>query len=406
MRFIWLSALKDLRRRRRDPLALALWVGIPLIIVSILSLVFGRGGGTPRGRLLIADEDKSLLSSVLTGAFSQGKLGEMLTVEKVDRETGRARLYKGDGSALLLIPKGFGNAVLVNKPVALHLLTNPAQRILPGIIEESLSILTEAAFYLEALLGDRLRPLTQGSPQESSIIEFTVAVNRLAQRLEKHLNPPLIKLQTTVIESGAQTGFNFTEAFFPGSIFMALLFMAQGLSEDLWKERAQGTLRRAAATPSRTEAFLAGKLLGGAALMGVVTLAGLSCARWIFGLRAANVGLAAFWASFFGTVFFLMMMLVQMHASSARAGNVLTNLVLFPLVMLGGSFFPFEVMPASLATIGRWTPNGWALVQFRAILADAVDPTRLAASLAGLAGMGALMCFAGALRLRRSLVGN
>ena len=45
MRYVWATAVKDLRRRLRDPLALVLWLGIPFAVLTLLSLAFG--GGTP-----------------------------------------------------------------------------------------------------------------------------------------------------------------------------------------------------------------------------------------------------------------------------------------------------------------------------------------------------------------------
>jgi ABC-type multidrug transport system permease subunit len=43
-------------------------------------------------------------------------------------------------------------------------------------------------------------------------------------------------------------------------------------------------------------------------------------------------------------------------------------MVVFPFALLGGSFFPFEAMPAGLAAIGRWTPNGWSVTVLKTIL--------------------------------------
>ena len=43
-------------------------------------------------------------------------------------------------------------------------------------------------------------------------------------------------------------------------------------------------------------------------------------------------------------------------------------MIVFPLIMIGGSFFPFEVMPAWMARIGRWTPNGLASRNVKQIL--------------------------------------
>jgi ABC-type multidrug transport system permease subunit len=70
--------------------------------------------------------------------------------------------------------------------------------------------------------------------------------------------------------------------------------------------------------------------------------------------------------------------------------------------MLGGSFFPFEIMPAWLARIGRFTPNGWALEQLKAVLRDAVEPVQLALALVGVVLVGALAFLISMRRLRRA----
>ena len=53
--------------------------------------------------------------------------------------------------------------------------------------------------------------------------------------------------------------------------------------------------------------------------------------------------------------------LVQVLAPTRKAGALFSTLVFFPLLLMGGSFFPFENMPDFLATIGRATPNGMML---------------------------------------------
>jgi ABC-type multidrug transport system permease subunit len=346
IRFVWLTAVKDLARRRRDPLSMAGWIGIPVVITLLLRLaVGGSGGGRPQGLLLVADEDSSMASNVLFGAFRQGPLAEMITAEKVDQTTGRQRLRQGEASALLIIPKDFGSAFLANRPTVLRLFTNPAQRILPNIIEETLSILVEAGFYYQQLPGDRLP---------------------LLLRLSSYVNPPLLRLETRIEESGPQ--FNFADAFFPGMLLLGVLFAAQGLGADLWRERDLGTLRRVAATPQSLPAFLAGKTLAAAILMALIGAAGLAVGRWLLGLQIVRPLWALLWLAASGAAYFLLMALVQLAASSARTGNMLAAVVVFPSAMIGGSFFPFEIMPAGLARIGRWTPNGWILTHLQTLL--------------------------------------
>ena len=79
---------------------------------------------------------------------------------------------------------------------------------------------------------------------------------------------------------------------------------------------------------------------------------------------------------------------------------MLSNLVLFPIVMLGGSFFPFEAMPEWMAAIGRWTPNGLALVRLKEIVAGQPDPGGLLASALAI-GLPAAAAFALSVRRLR-----
>ena len=48
--------------------------------------------------------------------------------------------------------------------------------------------------------------------------------------------------------------------FFPGILFMSLIFMSQGISADVWIESERGTLRRIVTAPRPLAAFVAGKV--------------------------------------------------------------------------------------------------------------------------------------------------
>ena len=43
-------------------------------------------------------------------------------------------------------------------------------------------------------------------------------------------------------------------------------------------------------------------------------------------------------------------------------------MVMFPLLMAGGSFFPTETMPGFMATIAQYTPNGRVIEPLKAYL--------------------------------------
>jgi ABC-type multidrug transport system permease subunit len=412
MRFLWSTTVKDLRRHRRSPAEFLVWLGVPLLIGSLIILASGgRSGPEPRALVWVADHDNSFVSNFLLTALSQGGGDNPLRAERVSEEEGRSRLGHGKGSALLIIPAGFSEAVLREQPTTLQLLTNPAQSILPGIVEEELNVLVDGSFYLHRLVGDELRAMADGPPAGRNVFDdgfiaaFSVRINRLVDRLASGLTPPLIQLEVTAVEQETEFDFaSFALGFLPGILFMGLLFMAQGLGDELWHERQQQTLRRVVATPRSVPVFLAGKLLAGVLMMACVCLVGLCAGYWYFGLPGWTFPLAVAWTICTGILFMTGMTALQVHAASQRAGNILTMVLIFPLMMIGGSFFPFEAMPAWMATVGRLTPNGWALRRLRSILEGRVDLLAVALGFALLLGLSLVLFFISARQVRRAFV--
>jgi ABC-type uncharacterized transport system permease subunit len=61
-------------------------------------------------------------------------------------------------------------------------------------------------------------------------------------------------------------------------------------------------------------------------------------------------------------------------------------------MMIGGSFFPFEAMPAWMAAIGQWTPNGLAVLRLKDLLYGAPSTAALLVAVLGI-GVPAVAAF-------------
>ena len=408
MAFLWSSLVKDLRRRIRDPLALVLWLGIPLVILTILLLAFGgSGSGKPQARLLVADLDDSFLSGALSTAFGQGPLAEIVIVEAVELEEGKRKIGKGEGSALLVIPEGFGDAVLSGESSVLTLTTNPAQNILPGILEETLEVLVDGVFYARRILGDEIDTVgdffdSDSGPSNIAISTLSVQLNETVTRISKYLTPePVIALESEIVEDEALANLSFGGLFFQGMFFMAIVFMAQGVSDDVWQERAQGTLRRLVTTPQAISSFLGGKYLSVAVIVAAAALLVLPIGAWLYGFIWSRLPVAVLWMAFSALLLTAVFTVIQLLATSQRGGSILTNMILFPMIMVGGNFFPFEVMPEWLANIGRRTPNGWALEQLKAILNGSASAQSIGVAFLALSAIGGVAFLFGTWRIRR-----
>jgi len=398
MRFALVTARKDLTRIFRDPLALLVWITMPAVMTGLIAIIFGSGGGAlPRGTLLLVDQDNSFASAIVRAVFSRDPLTKMVLVEPVEYEAGRKRLDAGDASALLIIPKGFGSALLGNRPSTLTLITNPAQRILPGIIQEALSTLTDGAFYAQSLVGDQLAKFAGAPPTQMDMLALSIEAGRLSTQLNGYLNPPLIDFDIQTI-APEKKPVPIGALFFPGMLMFAVFGFAQSMSEDIWRERAQGTIKRVLSTSRTIGSFLAGKLMALGLVFGVLAAAGIAVAHLALAVSIHNAVIAALWVAGSGAGLYLMAALLQVFSTEQRAGVVLNGFVMFVLGMVGGSFFPLEIMPAWLASVGRVTPNGWAITRYKEIVAGPVDPARL---LYGFAMLAAFLLIASLFLSRR-----
>ncbi len=401
--------VNDLRRRRRDPISILLWAGIPFGILVLFSLAFGSGGEVkPQASLLVVDQDETMLSGLLSGVFNQGELADLVDLESVGLEEGKERIGEGKASALLIIPEGFGEKVLNEDPVTLRLLTNPSQSILPKIVQGVLEILVDGTFYAQRILGEPVREMMEATgnldeaPSDKVVSDLSLAVNARVRNLQGKLFPPLIELvEEKAPETEEEEGLGFGGLFFQSMLFMFLLFAANGVSDELWREREEGTLRRILAAPGSLTGFLLGKVLAGVVFIGGILASALIAGTWMYDLPWAAYLPGLAWLVLIAGLLVALFGLVQLFAGSRRGANLLLNLIVFPMMMLGGSFFPPEVMPGWLAAIGRWTPNGYGLRVLKEIQAGTPDSAQVAVSFLGVALLTGMILWLNSIRLRR-----
>jgi ABC-type multidrug transport system permease subunit len=402
--FFLVAAIKDFGRRLSDPMALVTWLGIPFVIGGLLSLVMGGGSGegVPRAKLLFVDQDESFISKSLAGMVSGSGADSMIELVPLEFAEARERIDAGDGSAMLVIPDGFGQALLESQPTELRLITNPSQTILPKILQEGLEMLVEATFYGQELFGDQLRILANGPPDDSNFFANAVllsqagAINSKLQDVEGTLFPPLIELLIDVVEKEEkEPSSSPLSLLFPGMLFMSMLFIAQGMSGDIWEEHNSGALRRMLSTPQGMASFLLGKVLAAAMIVAGVTALGLLAGVLWFDFPLSGCLPALLWGTLSGASLVPIFMFAQTLGSNQQAGSVMTSMLLFPMMMLGGSLFPIEAMPAWMVEIGQWTPNGMGLIEFKRLLFDTAQSATLLRSLLCLTGLSILFFMLG-----------
>ena len=399
MRFLLASVRKDLFRQLREPVLLFVWMGVPLVVVGLMSLAFlSRGDDVPRVRILVEDEGEvglgaALVSGVLPSGAPFDRIADLFELEEVEPGAGLSRLEDGDASALVVLPPGLLDRMARGDSAEVDLVVHPVEEVRPKVA-------TEAARAVEQLAFHVVEARRRSGVGEGETISPELVREALAAYAREHPNvfrDPVVELEGGALASEG----TLVALLFPGFLLMAVCFMAESLSSDVWEERKRGTLSRALTTPDRAGPLILGKVLAGGTLMLFVGVASAIVGALVYGFDPRHLTLFVVVTSLAGVGFQLAFLALHVHAPTQRAGNVIGSLTLFPLLMVGGSFFPFEVMPPWLAAVGRSTPNGWLLDRLRTVAFEDAALGSLVPPIAALALLASVLAWTAIRRLPR-----
>ncbi|MCP4048415.1 MAG: ABC transporter permease [Gammaproteobacteria bacterium] len=362
MRFIFITVIKELKRRFNDPGGLISAILIPFAIgFLIASVMGGSGGASIKAELLVTDLDDSFISQGILSALGQDQVAEMILLEKVSLEEGDRRINEGDGSAHLIIPEGFGDAWLDREAIALKLTVNPSQYVSPRLIREMLESLLDLGDYLHKVFGDELKIISNSLDSDDLVgittAEFSADITDKVSGIADLVFPPVIEVED-VTPKPEGSGISMALLMFPGILIMAAFFGANGQSSNYWTEREKGTLGRWVASPNAFSAFWIAQWFTAMLLTAIV-----AAPIMLFGFFYLDISFEKYfaslaWLTLTGPILFALLSLIQVLAPSRKAGTMISTLLMFPLLMVGGSFFPTETMPKFISSIAQYTPNG------------------------------------------------
>jgi len=196
---------------------------------------------------------------------------------------------------------------------------------------------------------------------------------RQPSRIAGALGTPL--LMWLLLGSGFSNSFRmpggagYLQYFFPGTIVLVLLFAAIFSNLSVIEDRHEGFLQGVLVAPVSRGAIVAGKVLGGA------TLAWLQGA--VFLALAPVVGIHLTLVSTLSALGVLAALAVTLTAigfafawalDSTQGYHAVMNVVLIPMWLLSGAFFPLTGAPAWLAVLMRLNPMTYGVAALRWVL--------------------------------------
>ena len=141
--------------------------------------------------------------------------------------------------------------------------------------------------------------------------------------------------------SGGAGGVGYTEYFYPGTMILVVLFTAIFSTISVIEDRKEGFLQAVLVAPVARSTVVLGKILGGTTLaLGQAVL--LLAAAPLLGLHLGIVDLLLVVAILFIVAFALTTLgfLIAWKMESTQGFHAIMNLVLIPMWLLSGAFFP------------------------------------------------------------------
>lgn len=335
MRKILAVAWKECVQAGRDPLTLAMLLGIPAMMLLLYG--YALNFDVRHVELAVDDQDRSSESRALIDEFAASTYFDVRTAraEETHELFGR-RAARG----LLVIPDGFGRALARGEGTTVQLLMDGADA----------STATTALGYASGLIAQRNVRLLSASPLGFGSLAHAIP---LAPRI--WYNPDL----------------RSTRFLVPGLIgFILMLTAVLSTALSVVREKERGTMEQLRVTSLGPGQLLLGKTLPYLVISLAATAIILIAARLLFDVAVLGSYLDLFAATFIYLIGALGMGLLVSSwvKSQAMAFQVGTFVSMLPSIFLSGFIFPIPSMPAPIQWLTYAIPARHFLVVLRGVM--------------------------------------
>lgn len=407
---IWTLAKKDLRLLLRDPRAMVVLLAMPLIFILVLGVSLGEGFGQKpddRLRISVVDLDKPFFDEVTKKDLTWSKtvmhdLAQTagIRVEVIPSQAEAEELVRsGQRAAVLVFGPEFSKQVTLSsflkggvnplfrdgvdiKVLDAQMLVDQTQLTAASIIEQ-VGQVTLLRTVLPWMIGRAFERIGQQmgnfvkNALQSMFPNYDLtgttwqALTRAEERTDQRAEISVYGSAkgTGIIGRGAQR----YQTLVPSYTVMFAYFLVLTVGWLFVAERRQGTLKRLRAAPLSRSEILLGKLLPCFLLSLAQGLFLLLAGKLVFGMSWGDhpfwLLLVVFTTSL--SAMGLALLVASVAKSEAQVAIYGTLLVLVLAGISGCLMGDRDLMPENMKQFSLITPQAWALVAYKQLLANA-----------------------------------
>ncbi|MGH7931896.1 MAG: ABC transporter permease [Candidatus Binataceae bacterium] len=173
-------------------------------------------------------------------------------------------------------------------------------------------------------------------------------------------------LKASFRPAGMPAGMNYFEYLYPGFIVLVLLFTAIFATISTVEDRREGFLQSVLVAPISRPTIVMGQALGATTLAWVPSCIFLVLAPLAgIGLTASAVILAAVMMAIIAFSLTCIGLVIAWKIESTQGFHAIMNLILIPIWLLSGAFWPVSGTPAVLQWLMRFNPLTYGMAALR-----------------------------------------
>jgi ABC-2 type transport system permease protein len=369
-------AWKDIQIFVRDRGGLITSFVLPMLFIIIFSYAFsGIGNEDEVITLPVVDLDGGEVAQELIAAVNRVAGVETKPYEEAGA---RAQIEGEQIEYALFIPAGFSDGVAAGQPVTLLLLSGPnadgasmeAMRTVVDGVSKDLSLQTQL------IAGFRQMGQMMQASEGEGVFASDLAVAQAQSQFERAKTAPLVGIEQKTPDAILQEREQFSAVGLsvPGATVLFVFLMASTTAMSIYSEKKMGTFRRLLAAPLAKAELLSGKILPGLVII-VVQIAVIFAASI---LLLPLIGLDRLYLGNDLLAVALLSVMVALCASSlglliaaiARTEAQISGISVVAMWVMGavsGAFVPTFFLGGFLGTIGKVTPQYWAVSAYTAL---------------------------------------
>lgn len=334
MRNTFLIALNILKLTFRKKGNIIVYLVLPVAITSIIMVISGSGASKPLN-IGIVDMDRSIISQDLvkvvdnkdnfkTIEVSEDKISDMVTEHKVD--------------CIIKIPNNFAKEIYSGNNVNIELISIRGEDV-TSWIENFLN------FYVGGL-----KDISKASEGKKEAFD----------KMYAGFKDNSIKLKNEKLKDSA-FGKSLTQSSM-GFLIMFVLFGTGITSSYILREKKMRTFFRICSAPVKSKDYILSNIIANLTIVAVQIILVLLVITKILKVNIFIPKIQLFVILLcFGLVAIGIGLVVVAFSKTSNQVGTANTLIVTPTCMLGGCFWPADLMPPWLQRVGDFIPQTWAL---------------------------------------------